>query len=322
MGTNYAKWEDYKKELENIKNFCEKQNQDWVFCMSGIEGSGKSTLAIKTAKILNPDFNPREQIANDFKSYINLCRKYRNKKGKVILFDEAVKAFFSREFMDQANRALVKMFISNRSFQQFNILTIPDFHYLDKYIRNFRLKTLNVAWIKWNVKDRRFFAHYSRKRYANLLFAKDSRRYMITPSDLHKCVQPNFVCPFKPLPAKEWAVYKKVKEQEQEKLLDEAMEIAQKLEDKRQIGFHRNTPLNKFLRWLQANYGYKDTADKSYLKFTYEKAASKAMTHKTNITYLVNRLLDKGYIHRLGRREYMILQQGEDLLKPEGGGEE
>ena len=313
-----APFSTYLEELDGIKKFCADFGQDWAFCFGGMEGAGKSTLAAQTAYHLDPDFDMEKQTVNNLKNYVRITKKYKDTPFKAIFFDDAVNSLFSRSFMDRSNVILVKLFISNRSFQQFNILTIPNFFYLDKYLREWRIKTLGYTWIDWRFRDKRFFALYHRKRYKGLIMGgRNARSIMLDREALIRQYRPNFVSSFKKLEGEKWEQYCRVKYKFQMELLDEALEQAEKLEAAKKIGFNRNTPLPQFLRWLVSHFGKTNPInDDVFMRFTQEEAQEAAMTRTENITYLVNKLMDKHYIIKIGRAEYQLLSEGSRQLKP------
>ena len=314
-GVKYAEWKDWLNELAGIREYCEKFNQDWVFCMGGMEGAGKSTLALKTAKALDPTFDIKKQLVDSLKEYSVLTKEIKNEPFKAIDFDEAVNAFFSRSAMEKANKILVKLFITNRSYRHFHFITIPSVFYLDRYIREWRVKTFTYSWIDWQYPNRRFFAVYHRKRYKQLIMGgKAAQKAMIDKDELMRRYKPNFVTSFERLNKKDWAIYEKVKDKFQEGLLDEAITEATKLEVARKIGFHADTPLPEFLRWLIARYGY-SVSGELYLQFTQEQAREDAMTRTATISYLINSLISKRYIREIKRSEYRVTEIGAKFLK-------
>jgi len=113
---------NFKQNLIGERNFCDRLQQDWVNVVSGGEGGGKSTLSLEEAVLFNPNFNPKEHGAWNLKQFIELSRKYRKEPHTIIFLDEAANLFLSKESAAKSNIILVKLFISNRSFQHHYIL--------------------------------------------------------------------------------------------------------------------------------------------------------------------------------------------------------
>jgi len=173
------------KNIQGVKDFVKKMDSDWVFANTGEEGSGKSMLSLFIAKKLENKLNLKETIAFTMKEYIELVKKHRNNKGKVLIFDEAVSSFFSRESMGKFNRIITKLFIINRSFNHIHILNIPNFYYLDIYLREHRIKTLlfsyydllnNLRMSSWYGKEQiAELNNPERKKYYRILMIKGKR---------------------------------------------------------------------------------------------------------------------------------------------------
>lgn len=302
-----------KKNLVGIDGICREFKQDWPIVISGGEGSGKSTLGLLISFILNPKkFNIKKQMAWTLVDFIKLSQKYRHDPYKVVFFDEAVRLCFSREFMQKANIILVKLFISNRSFQHFYLINIPNFFYLEKYLREWRIKTLTLTYIDWIRPNVRYFSFYSKKRYRAILMNPKARTAIIDPDMFMKRHKPNFVEQFKELQGKVWDEYMKQKERFQDELLRESIEEAIKLEEKRKLGFHDKMNSDDLFVWLSANFRWGRT---KFMNFTIEEAAKKAIVAKKLMNDLVNRLIEEGYFYARGRRTYEIKDKGMALIE-------
>jgi|GEM_PF-2488560 len=304
-----------KRNLAQIKDFCSKFEQDWVFVTSGYEGTGKSTLTLQEALLVNEDFRPRKHGAWNIKDYIQLCLKYRKKPFTPLFLDEAVKMFLSKESQLKHNIILVKIFVSNRSFQHFNFLNIPNFFWLEKYIREFRIRSLNYTFFDWKDPNIRYFAYYSKKRYMRILMdAKKARVFILDPEVFIKKYKPNFLDTFKPLPkdCELWKEYIQCKEQFQVDLLQEALEEVMKWEERGKIGFNENTDLEEFLRFLCSKYRLLGT---NWLKFKIEEVARETMTRTETIQDLVFALKAEDYIRNISRSRYALTEKGIKAVK-------
>ena len=214
--------------IENIKNIHKDilgQEIDWVLINTGEEGSGKSATSLYVLKILE-QFDLENHVSFNFEQYFRLIKKHKDNPGAVIVLDEAVSSFFSREARKKFNSMLVKLLIINRSFQHFHILNIPNFYYLDIYIREQRAKTLLFNVFDMKSKER-FTAFYNRKQIINLIMDKEGyfRKLMLKGVAFVQKYKPKFTfqTPFEEL--KElWDKYQELKRQFQYNYLDEIEE--------------------------------------------------------------------------------------------------
>lgn len=296
---------EWGMQIENIKNYCRDFKQDWVFCFSGDEGSGKSTIAVKTAMMLDPTFNIKTQIVNSLHDYSKLVKKFAEKPYKAIVFDEAVKCFYNREYGSRSNVILMKMFISNRSFQHFNILTIPSPFYLDKYIREWRIKTMVYTWIdKYNFNIRKFGV-YNKRAYKSVIMGGQLARYQMMDNETFlRQYPPNYECMFSPLQNKNWEDYSDVKDKEQDKLIDESIRAAETMEVGNINSFGRSTEANIFVKWLSSNFGYTDEKEQIYINVRSEDAAIEAVTPHGTIKYLINKGIRAGNLQEVDKEKF------------------
>ncbi|MEO2154602.1 MAG: hypothetical protein ABGW69_02230 [Nanoarchaeota archaeon] len=153
-------------------------DSDWVFANTGEEGSGKSMLSLYIAKKLENNLNLKETVAFTMKEYIESVKKHKNNPGKVLIFDEAVFSFFSRESMGKFNRIITKLFIINRSFNHIHILNIPNFYYLDIYLREHRIKTLLFSYYDL-LNNLRLSSWYGKEQIAELNNPERKKYYRI-----------------------------------------------------------------------------------------------------------------------------------------------
>ncbi|HIQ49974.1 MAG TPA: hypothetical protein EYH56_02135 [Nanoarchaeota archaeon] len=166
------------KNIQNIKDFVLSMDSDWVFANTGEEGSGKSMLSLYIAKKIEKKLNLRETVAFTMKEYLELVKKHRENPGKVLIFDEAVSSFFSRESMGKFNRVITKLFIINRSMNHIHILNIPNFYYLDVYLREHRIKTLLFSYYDL-LNNKRLSSWYGKEQIADLNNPEKKKYYRI-----------------------------------------------------------------------------------------------------------------------------------------------
>lgn len=133
--TTYDEWIRYL--VWNMKN-----DSDNVVVIDGPEGSGKSTLAQKIAKTIEElngkKYDPEVQTVFTFKEFQGVWDP--ELKRRVFVFDEAMNLFFSREAMHNSQKQMVKLFAQIRQCNHTLILCIPNFHWIDKYLRESRVQ--------------------------------------------------------------------------------------------------------------------------------------------------------------------------------------
>jgi len=111
---------------------------DWdsVVSVTGMEGVAKSTFAIQLCAKIDKYFRLKNNITY---RYDNLVDKvYGLPKYAAIMADEMGLIAFSREAMTKANRDLVKALMVCRDQNKALVLCIPNFWFLDSYVRNHR----------------------------------------------------------------------------------------------------------------------------------------------------------------------------------------
>jgi len=215
----------YKKNLPEFVEFCKKTEGDWVFIISGDEGSGKSALGVQIAGYIQAMFQ-RPLIIKDYyidslEEYIDKTRRDMNTPFSIKFFDEAVKMFYSRDFARKVNSILMKFFTINRSFQQIHILTIPSPFYIDKYIREWRVRCWIFTYIDPDTK-KRWFAFYSRERFENVIFSQKARKAMMNNRKFVEtpAFAPDYVATFSLPPERIWKDYKEIKGEKQKDFLN------------------------------------------------------------------------------------------------------
>lgn len=303
---------NFKQNLIGERSFCDKLQQDWVNVVSGGEGGGKSTLSLEEAVLFNPNFNPKEHGAWNLKQFIELSRKYRKEPHTIIFLDEAANLFLSKESAAKSNIILVKLFISNRSFQHHYILNIPSIFWLEKYIREFRIRSLNYVWIDWKNIEDRWFAFYSKQQYLNILMdSKKARLYTVNPTAFVRMYRPNFVEKYVGLQGDLWDRYIECKEKFQVDLLDEAYEECLKLEEAKKIGFNDNLNPNEFFVWLWSHFNVQNSFT---MKFSKMNVAAEAMIERDTASILVDNCVRDGFIYKIDRYSYMVTDKGKNVL--------
>lgn len=124
-------------ECERIREKI-RQDWDWPVVVSGYEGTGKSTMAFVLCKKVDPEFTI-DSVVFDHKA---LCQRLATyPKYRAILLDEAGQSLFSREAITAVNREIVKALMMVRARNLFFVMCIPNFRWLDSYVREHRTRT-------------------------------------------------------------------------------------------------------------------------------------------------------------------------------------
>ncbi len=136
-----------------------KNNGNWMCVVTGDTGSGKSYSAMSIAEKIDPNFDSSNVVFNavDCLKKINDCK---DKKGSVILFDEAGVGVGSREWFSTLNKQFAYVMETFRLYNLALIFTLPSFFDLDKKLRGFvhsRIETIGIynkqSHVKWkNIK--------------------------------------------------------------------------------------------------------------------------------------------------------------------------
>jgi len=116
-----------------------QRKQDCVTVIDGAEGSGKTTFAMNYAALISPDFDLDDVCFGSIK----FLKKLRYiKPGQTVLADEGANFLFSRESNKKSNTDVIKMLTMVRCKRGNIIVNIPNFHIIDNYLRDHRVKLL------------------------------------------------------------------------------------------------------------------------------------------------------------------------------------
>ena len=143
----------------------QKKELQTVIAITGRTGSGKSTLALQIAKGYNPDWDIE---SNYIYSVSDLKKKL--KKGTaadpVSLFDEASVSLNSKNALAKADKEIVVLFDTMRSWKWITIMCLPSFSSLNKTVRDTHvdlLVTCPTAPLVRGYASRGFFEVYRPK---------------------------------------------------------------------------------------------------------------------------------------------------------------
>ena len=126
--------------ISQIKNNMESL----VMVVTAKPGKGKTYMALRLAEILDPKFDPSQQIVYDTKQMLNAISETSPlKRGQVLLVDEAQFSMSSRSWSDQLQKDLMENLQAVRSKGLIIIIVALGVDLLDiilrKHIINFRL---------------------------------------------------------------------------------------------------------------------------------------------------------------------------------------
>ena len=118
-----------------------RQNKDYFIVISGKERLGKSTLAIKICSWIQPDWN-LDNLCVTFSEIMECIDRLKDKPYSAVLIDEGGWALFSRDVMTRVNKFLVKLFMVMGAKNLCMVVCVPNFHFMDTYIRDHRTDLL------------------------------------------------------------------------------------------------------------------------------------------------------------------------------------
>lgn len=159
-----------KKNLDGIRNLVLKKDMDWLIVVEGMEGVGKTTLALKMCRYFDPKFNIKKVCFNleQFKDAVRT-----SKFGDAINIDEGALMCFTRDAMKGEVKEFIRLMTAIRQYRLLIVICIPDFYLLDKYIREWRIKSL----IKVKSRGRFFFFSKNRIKQIRMNKRKTKRIY-------------------------------------------------------------------------------------------------------------------------------------------------
>lgn len=166
----WIKCPQFDSNLKDIAYAINVKHHDWVHMNYGIEGSGKSTLGMYACTKVDPSFNI-DRIVFTMDQFKEALKDV--KRGQAIMADEMAELMFSRDWNTKESKELVKYMMIMRHRNAFLWMNIPDFKYVDVYVRQGRLRSLTRTITRQrrskfegeyrNWRERGFFIGYTRK---------------------------------------------------------------------------------------------------------------------------------------------------------------
>lgn len=179
---------------ENLLDVCECvtcEQWDWLHLNSGMERSGKSAFSLQQAIFCSNhglEFPLTKELPNLFFYEKNLSQKMMHVKDQsVVIIDEGAENLFSRNaFMPEVKKIIQTIMIYGAK-NIFLIINVPDWRWVDVYIRQSRVRSLAQVYTrpldkgKRHGRKRGFFELYNRKQ---VLEASRSERSQLPDTDV------------------------------------------------------------------------------------------------------------------------------------------
>lgn len=166
------------KELTHIAFNVQKNNWDWLHLNSGMERGGKSNFSLAQAKFLS-DLGLKFDWSPELKNIVfiepNISEKLFNIENQsIVVLDEGGEMLLSRQAMKREVVDIVQTLMVYGAKNIFLIINIPDWRWIDKYVRESRVRSLcNVQTYPRYIetpdgvrvtRDRGFYSMYSRRK--------------------------------------------------------------------------------------------------------------------------------------------------------------
>ena len=166
------------RNFKHAAGMVRKDNWDWLHVTSGMERGGKSGFSLWLALILSKygglNFDWKN-LSTVFFNEPNLAHKLMNVPNKsIVILDEAGESMFSRKSIEKAQINLIQTLMAFGAKNVFLICNIPNWRWLDKYVRQERIKSLAVIRTRGRVitdsdgergtRGRGYFSIYPRKQ--------------------------------------------------------------------------------------------------------------------------------------------------------------
>ena len=129
----------YRGWVRTIRYMCEK-DWDWPIIVTGLEGTGKSAFAVNLACDLD------EGVEKDLDKHIiwdlddRFIEKIVKTEPSAFVLDEAGVDLFSRDFMKEKTKEIIRLVIIMRQFNHVPIIVLPKMKWLDSYLRDHRVQ--------------------------------------------------------------------------------------------------------------------------------------------------------------------------------------
>jgi hypothetical protein len=167
-----------ESNLRDVSRMVLTENWDWLHINSGMERGGKSSFGLNQAWFLSQQglaFDWSPALSHIFFLERNLSSKMMSLPDRsVAILDEGGEAMFSRDAIDRAVKDVIKTLMIYGSKNIFLIINIPNWRWVDRYVRESRVRSLaQIFTFPKTVRDgeglrvtraRGFFSLYSRRQ--------------------------------------------------------------------------------------------------------------------------------------------------------------
>lgn len=135
-----------QSNMADILTAIQEDNWDWLHLNSGIERGGKSSFALYLAKSASENgliFDWSPKLKHVFFFEPNLAKKMLDLPDKsVAIIDEGGEVLFSRKAIEKEVIDIIQTLMIYGSKNILLIINIPDWRWIDKYIRLARVRSL------------------------------------------------------------------------------------------------------------------------------------------------------------------------------------
>ena len=218
----YKAYEILLRNLTRIREYCERENQDWPIIVSGVEGSGKSTLAIQIAQHLDPGFTLQDNLIYGFADGPQSMRafwdRFKTVPFKAPVYDEAVTFLFSQKHTSKEAKECQVLFKLKRECLHFDVMVVQSYWDMVLDIRERRAKSMIYTYVDAiNIPGQpapKFihkFAYYSGQKMIELSMSNKARKAFKSPGQLFKIIRPEFFGEFPDMPVDLQKAYKELK---------------------------------------------------------------------------------------------------------------
>lgn len=163
----------------------QRMNKNTFIAIAGEGGGGKSTLALRMAEIVEPDFDPEQQVVYSPEDFLTTIKEAKEKGHKVIILDEAHTTVDARLYYSFMNRCVTYV---TSTFRQIHTLVLiivaPNINWVEKKIR----EQMNFYTVAYSRMETGYKVVYHVKFYEvgfNFYDLRDQSPYIKTIKFLH-----------------------------------------------------------------------------------------------------------------------------------------